>query len=84
MAHGFGDSLDGMKALELQHVAAINYDVAITGNVVAIADVSGLSVSVRVIDGKYCMNVGSNEISSAKLSTVMKRVEIAFIALVNK
>lgn len=79
MTHGFGVSQDDMKALEFKVIAAAKgYDTELMNNIVAITDNTGLSVSVRVANGKYCMKVRRSEICYAKPMTVIKHIPKSF------
>lgn len=74
MAHGFGVSINELKAQELRYnAAAKGYDSQYRDNVVTIADVTGLSVAVRIVDGKYSVKGKRHDILFAEANGAMKR-----------
>ena len=79
MSHGFGMSIKELKADELRHAAADKgYDSQYRDGTVNIADVTGLTVAVRIVDGKYCMKGKRHDIYFAEANSVMKRIPKAF------
>ena len=71
MAHGFGMSTDKSKAQELRfNAAALGYDSQYRDGVLTIADVTGLTVAVRIVDGKYSVKGKRHDVLCAKLTVL--------------
>lgn len=85
MTHGFGISIDEMKAQELSQ-SAINagYDTETSECNVTMIDATGLTTGVRVADGKYIVSINHKDISYVKLNSAMNGVRKAFSAIKNE